>query len=482
MKLKTNIVLQVIYQVIILIVPLILSKYITNVINKDVLGVYTYSYSIANYFVILSMLGIQKYGTRLISQAKASGDEIFLRKSFRSLFYLHVFISLISLVSYFLIFSISQTEDRMIFIIQGIYVASALFDVTWLFYGLENFKSVIFKNIFIKICEVICIFLFVKNNGDLWIYTVIMALSIFAGQFVLIPQAIKLIKPVKVSVSDMKPHIKPMLILSVSVVASSIYSFLDKTLLGMLSASGKGDVALYEYSDKIIRIPISVLTAVETVMLPRMSYLSGLNDSTKIKKMIYNSIIIFALFSVGAMFGVISIANCFVRLWYGSDYVDCGKIIVLLSPIIFFISFGDVIRSQFLIPNKKDALFTFTVILGAVINLAINLIAIPFIGIYGAIISTLIAEGIICFSQFFIARKDLPIFKYFCESIPFFAIGFIMLSLNYLIEMHLGVTYYTLAIQIILGLLVYCLLSFAYLYIFRKKFLVEVLPRFFRRE
>lgn len=482
MKLKSNIILQVMYQIVIFVVPLILSKYVTNIINKDVLGVYTYSYSIANYFVILAMLGIQKYGTRLISQAKASGDSIYLRKSFWSLFYLHTIISIVSLSFYYLVVCFSQNDDALIYIIQGIYVASALFDVTWLFYGLENFKSVVLKNIFIKVCEVISIFLFVKSNDDLWIYTLIMSLSIFAGQFVLIPQAFRLVKPVKVKLIDIKPHFKPMLILSISVIASSIYSVLDKTLLGILSSSGKGDVALYEYSDKIVRIPISVITAVETVMLPRMSYLSGLNDSYKMKKMIYNSIILFSLFSIGAMFGVISIANCFVRLWYGSDYVECSKIIVFLSPIIFFISFGDVIRSQYLIPNKKDTLFTASVIVGAAINLLINLIAIPIIGIYGAIISTLIAECIICFFQFFSAKKELPIFKYFLEPIPFFIMGGIMFAVNYLIEIYLGITYLTLILEIFCGAILYCLLSLLYLYFIRRNFLIDIFPKFFRRK
>lgn len=83
-------------------------------------------------------------------------------------------------------------------------MASAIFDITWLFYGLENFKSVVIKNALIKIFECICVFIFVKQPNDLGIYAFINATSILIGQAIMIPQAVKAVRPIKFTKEDVR--------------------------------------------------------------------------------------------------------------------------------------------------------------------------------------------------------------------------------------------------------------------------------------
>ena len=469
MGLKKNIIYQFLYQVLILVVPLILSKYITNIIPKATLGIYSYTYSIASYFSIFAMLGIQKYGTRLISKAKK--DENDLRTKFWSLSTLHIILSLIVTLFFVIFVGCFVKENKNIYWIQTILLASSIFDITWLFYGLENFKGVVLKNTFVKILEVTLILIFVKKEADLWIYTLIMALSVFVGQIVVIPSAIKQVKPIKFKLNDMLDHVKPMLILSISVISTSMYSILDKVILGALSPNGKSDVALYEYSDKVIKIPLAILAAIETVLLPRMSVLSNENNDEELKKKIYTSIILFSLVSIGATFGLASISDVFVGVWYGEDYKQCAEAILILSPVIFIISFGDIVRSQFLLPKGMDKQYTISVIVCALVNLTLNLILIPYFGLFGALIGTLSAEFSCTCLQFFMCRKDLPILKYILEPLPFILIGGIMLFINLVIKYYLGVSYISLFTLIIVGLLIYGVLSFLYLYIFKRDLL-----------
>ena len=89
---KKNFILQAIYQLLILGIPLILSPYLTRTLGSNELGIYSYTYSIAYYFVIAATLGIHKYGARIISQVK--DDKILLRKTFWSLFILHIILSI----------------------------------------------------------------------------------------------------------------------------------------------------------------------------------------------------------------------------------------------------------------------------------------------------------------------------------------------------------------------------------------------------
>ena len=151
---------QFLYQGLILVIPLILSPYLTRTLQETALGIYSYSNSIAYYFVIAAMLGISRHGQRIISQNAENEKE--LRRTFWSLFTVHIIISLIVLIVYILSILAFVRNDQIIYIIQGFYVASALFDITWLFYGLENFKSVVVKNTAVKVIECVLIFCFVK--------------------------------------------------------------------------------------------------------------------------------------------------------------------------------------------------------------------------------------------------------------------------------------------------------------------------------
>ena len=190
-SLSKNLVFQFLYQGLILVIPLILSPYLTRTLQERALGIYSYTNSIAYYFVILSLLGISRYGQRIISQS--ADDETLLRKNFWSLFIVHILNSLVVLFLYGLFVLVFTKEDKLIYLIQGFYVASALFDITWLFYGLENFKSVVIKNAVVKIGECILIFVFVHSPSDLWKYTVISTMGLLLGQVVMLPQAIHLV-------------------------------------------------------------------------------------------------------------------------------------------------------------------------------------------------------------------------------------------------------------------------------------------------
>lgn len=198
-------------------IPLVLSPYLTRTLQETSLGIYSYVNSIAYYFVVFANLGISRHGQRIIAQNR--GNEIRLRKSFWSLFAIHTIISVLTTFVYIVFILVFVKQDRVVYYIEILYVLSALFDITWLFYGLENFKSVVIKNLVIKIVQCCMIFVLVHDVSDLGIYTFICAGSILAGQVVMIPQAIKLVKPIKFELTDLKVHLKPLIVFAIAIIA-----------------------------------------------------------------------------------------------------------------------------------------------------------------------------------------------------------------------------------------------------------------------
>lgn len=69
-SIKKNIIYNIGYQVLSFIVPTITAPYISRVLGAGGMGLYSYTFSIAHYFVLLCMLGVLNYGNREIAMAK----------------------------------------------------------------------------------------------------------------------------------------------------------------------------------------------------------------------------------------------------------------------------------------------------------------------------------------------------------------------------------------------------------------------------
>lgn len=459
---KKNFIFQILYQVVILVIPLVVSPYLTRTLGDTELGIYSYTNSIAYYFVIFAMLGISRHGQRVIAARR--DDKQTLSRTFWSLYCVHAVFSVIVIFAYLGFVFIWGGDYKTTYLIQVIYVASALFDITWLFYGLENFKTVVIKNFILKIAECAAIFIFVRSSADLWIYALIMSVSMFSGQAVMLPQAIKHIKPVKFGWYNIKEHFKPLFVLFIAVVASSSYTVFDKTLLGIMSS--KEDVAYYEYSNKIINIPKTVISVICTVMFPRACASIAKGDMDSAKKYMDYSLHFTCFLGLGAIFGLCGISDLFASLYYGEEFAVCGKIIIALSPNIFIIELGNIIRTQFMVPNHMDMHLNVCYIINAIINLVLSIVLIPYLGIYGAIIGTVSAEisGIIY--QLILSRNFLKFRHVIVTMLPYAVFGAAMFGIIYLIKMYFNSGWLDLIFQVATGGIAYLVLCFGYLYFF----------------
>lgn len=479
-SIKKNLVYQFLYQFLILVIPFVISPYLTRVLGKENLGIYSYVNSIAFYFVMFSMLGISNYGTRSISMVK--DDELELRKTFWNLFFLHCISSAIALFSYVILcVSILNTPVGYIHIL---YVLSALFDITWLFYGLEEFKSIVLKNTLIKVLELILIFTLVKSTNDLPIYTAIMCGSYLLGTLVIIPSAIKKVKFIKPNWKLILKHLKPVLILSIYTLSTGIYSVLDKTILGIFCE--KSEVGIYDYGEKLIKIVNTILTTVGTVMLPRMSYLFEKNDRKKLIQFITYSFIAVGFLAFGSVFGIIGVADDFILLYYGEDFMDCSFVMKSLTPIILIVSLGNIVRTQYILPSKKDKMYVASFLASMIINAIIDFSLIPFMGINGAIIGTIAAELTSVLIQFLAVRKEIPILKFLCKTLPFLISGLLMVSvllvLNYyhiFNELHVAIR---LLIKFSIGLALYLGSAIILAYTFLRKDTKAIIANIFKKK
>ena len=129
---KKNFLYQMIYEVLVFILPFITSPYIARVIGAEGLGIYSYANSIAYYFVLFSMLGLKNYGNRTIAQCRDNREK--LNETFSNIAVLHSIISMICIIAY-AVYIVILKGERVYAIIMGAYVCSGLFDISWFYWN-----------------------------------------------------------------------------------------------------------------------------------------------------------------------------------------------------------------------------------------------------------------------------------------------------------------------------------------------------------
>ena len=422
---KTNFIFQASYEVLLMVLPLITSPYVSRKLGANNIGIYSYTFTVTYYFTLFALLGIKNYGNREISRCRDNKEQ--LNRTFSGILFLHLIISGIVIIAFGAYCFVSRSDYRLYYTIQSLHLLGALLDISWLFFGLELFKTTVTRNAVIKICSVFLIFLLVKKPEDLWIYILILSVSSFASQAYLWLRIKPLVKIVRVSSDDIFRHLPQMLILFIPTVAVSLYNYMDKIMLGTMV--GKTQLGFYENSFKITSVCSSVIGSVGTVMLPRMSNVFAKGDEEKSKKYIELSIISVIMMGSAMAFGLSGIANNFAPIFWGKEFAPCGPLLSLLAAYLPIQAFASVLRTQYLIPNRWDRQYTISLCVGAGCNLLINYLLIPQLYAMGAVLGTIIAETSVCVVQALYVRKYLPILQYILKSIPYTIIGLIMFVL-----------------------------------------------------
>ena len=450
---KKNFLYNAIYQIVNIILPLITVPIISRALGPENSGIYSYTYSIVGYFMIFGMLGISNYGSRMIAKSRDNPQK--LTDSFLSLHRLQIITNIIVMIAYSVYVALFA-EYRSISLIETVFIISNIFDISWLFFGLEEFKKPVVRNILIKAIAFLAIIIFVKQPADLPTYTLIMAASSLISQLTLWVGLKKYLNLKLKSLERNKIliHLRGVLILFIPVIAYSIYRMMDIIMLGI--QTDMVEVGFYQYAEKIIGVPLGFITALGAVMLPRFSNMTTKNNKTDaIKKRINSSLVLTMFVAIPFAIGLFSVSSNLASLFLGAEYSRSGEILKLLSTTIIFSTWTTIIRTQWLIPNEKDGIYISTTIAGAVINFVINLMLIPILGGIGAAIGTVVSEATIAFSQSFLVRKDIAYSKIYKKIVRILTTSVIMLIIFILIDTANLVPLLSILCKIIIGPIIY---------------------------
>lgn len=471
---KKNIVYQASFDVISMIVPLLTSPYLARVIGAEGLGIYSYHYTIAYYFNLLAALGMLNHGNRAIAKCRDNQKE--LNITFSNLVAIQATTSIICITMYILFaILIGNQSERIYNLIMIIQVMSSLFDISWFYFGTENFKYTVSINAIVKALNLVAVFVFVKTRDDLWIYFVIMSLGLFISQIALWFPLRKYVSFVRPQLSVMSTHFKPLFVLFLPTIAVSLYKFMDKIMIGIMS--DKSQLGFYENAEKVITLPLTIIASFGTVMIPRISNMLANNEQKDSIRYTKASALYVMALAYALAFGFASTGHVFAPVYWGDGFNLSGSIIMSLSITIPFISFANIIRTQYLIPNERDKEIVISSFFGALINLIINYLLIPSMGAKGATVGTIAAEIMVCCIQCLSVRRSIPLWEIFRQSLPFIIFGGTMFAIVYRVGETHSSTVITLITQIFVGILIYGIESGIYLWVRKDTLLLSLINR-----
>lgn len=481
-SIKKNYIFNLAYQIFLLVVPLITTPYVSRVLTTEGVGKYSFAFSLITYFTIFGALGFGIYAQREI--AKHQND---IHKQTRSFWEINicrlipVFIALF--VNILFCFIGLYGEYKNLMLIFNINILSLAFDISFLYQGKEEFSRLVLRNFIIKLLSVISIFVFVKKVDDLWIYALINAISVIAGTIVMWFKVSRYLD--KVSIKELRPfkHFKGTILLFLPTVAISIYTILDKTLIGLLITDTYTEIVdgeevlkkysdlengYYEQSEKIVKLVMTVITTIGTVMIPRNSHEYSVGNFENVRKNVFTSSMIVLLIGIPLTLGLVVVADNFVPWFFGEGYEKCSLLIKILSPLVIIIGFSNVFGLQYLVPAKKDTKFTIALLLGALTNFVLNIFFIKLWWSVGAAIATISAEMVVTLLMGFFVRKEINFLKLFISAWRYYIAGGLMFVACYFIAKNFDSSVWATLLIACVGASIY----FALLLILRDKLLL----------
>ena len=126
------------------------------------------------------------------------------------------------------------------------------------------------------------------------------------------------------------------------------------------------------------------------------------------------------------MFGVLAIADEFVLIYYGLNFIKSGPILMILVPTIIIYGWANVLRMQYIIPNNLDTLYIKSTFACAAVNLGMNFIFIPKFQAVGAAFGTIAAQLTVALFYTFSINKKLPFISYVRNNLVLLLIGVAM--------------------------------------------------------
>lgn len=467
-SLKTNYLLNILNQALSVSLSVFTAPYLSRVLEADGIGEIAFTTSVVSYFSLFAVLGTAASGQREVSYAQ---DD---RKKRSNIFWNHEALSLLTsffcLIVYGVWIVLFGKRFRLLYAILSLQIIGNAFDITWLFSGMENFAQIVRFSVIFKFINFVSIFLFIHTRDDIYKYVFLLqafSLVNFIAYWRYLPQYVD--RPV---VRGLKPLkcVPNAVSLFVPTIAASVYTMMDKMMIGLFS-NATYENGYYEQSQKIPTFALSIITSLAAVVMPRLGFCSEKGDVQQIQAYMKKSFHFVWMLGFPICMGLVAVSDNLVPWFFGEGYDKVKVLMKINAFLVLAIGINRTAGSQYMLPLKKQKMLTWSILVGAGCNLALNSILIPKYFSIGAAAASVFAEFTIGFTQLYMLRKELPVKDILFCSKNYMVASIIMMAMLNMIRKNMQASIWNTCILIFAGSSIY----FAVLFILRDAFFCSYL-------
>ena len=454
-SIKMNAILSMINSILTMGFSLITYPYATRVLLAENLGKVNYANSIVSYFVLIAVLGFSTYAIREGSRIRENKKKV--NEFCSEIFSLNLYTVVIAYSFLLLaVFKISKLSPYTgLIMLQSITIFSTWISANWINVIYEDYLSITIRSIAIRIISIILLFILVKAPEDYYTYaaiTVVSTLVVDMMNFIYVRRYANLRVVKKLNA---KKHMPPVLVFFSNSLAVNIYLNSDTTMIGWIK--GNADVGYYSIAVRIYTAIRSVIAAIYSTAIPRMSLYATKIDKNDFRRLLNRIINIVVFISIPSTVALFMSAEEVVKIIAGNSFEEAVAPLRVLSLAFFFAVLGGILAYCVCIPLKKERQVLIATIISAFENITLNIVLIPLYGISGAAITTLIAEMTVAIVLFFnLGNRRKNIFDYrniginflktLVGTIPIIAIKLVVDKFTYMHWMKSLIIYYTVSI------------------------------------
>ena len=472
-RIARNYLYNIAYQLLVIITPIITAPYLARVLGDQNLGIYSYVSSSGNVITTLSLLGIYAYGNRQAAYVRDSRET--LTQTCWEIMLTRGVLGLIGTVLYG-IYAWLNHAFTFYFLIYYPYILAQFLDCSWLFVGVEDMRPAVMKNFFARLVNVAGIFLLVRSREDVWIYLLLLALTLLTADLSVYFQLPKYVDRPREDRRNIPAHIRGSLHLFLPQVAALFYLQVDKVLLEWLTGS-TSQVAYYDQAEKLINIPLTLITVTSTVMMPRLAneFRNGRKD--QIQALLEKAGRFTLLMAFPLMFGLACIARQLIPWYLGDAFLSTATGMLLLSPIVLFNSLAGISGQQYFTATDQTEILLRAYGSAALLNVAADLLLIPSMGYAGAAIASVLSSLVSVLIQYSVLRRQVSLRALPGAGVRYGVGGLVMAGVLLLLYHAAPAAPLTTVAQILTGAAVYLV----YLILLRDSLLREALTLLRRR-
>lgn len=389
-SLGINAILNGLQSVLGIIFPLITFPYVSRVLSIDGMGIFNFSNTYVGYFILIAGLGINTYAVREGAKYRENFEKI---SDFSSqIFSINIISTLLAYIILLLSILLFRSLNRYILciVVFSFEIFFTTLGVNWLYVIFEDYTYITARNILFKILSIILLFLFVKKPNDYLIYAGISVLANVGSNILNFIHAKSFVKLCFTKKVNLHYHLKPILIIFSSAIATNIYIYSDNTILGVLKDSYA--VGIYGVSVRIYSIAQTLLTAILTVTIPRLSALYGKRAFGEYNLLLNKISNLLLILSLPAMTGLMMMSKNIVVIIAGEKYLPSANSLSIITWAMLFSIFSWIFSDCILLPAKRERYLLKSTIITAIINIILNLVLIPFWTYNATAVSTVISE------------------------------------------------------------------------------------------